>query len=238
MNKDFIDRAEKITSFNISTRDLQSLEYKNEIRHLFTKHFFPGFDLAGIDTVCAAKLNAVVSELKSYNTPNFELLHNYNLKGVGPAEVSLYYLLDSAHLCGGSSPGVDIVTDCGHFEVKAAQVSLGIAKGFKLGGTVPLSDIILELGALKNELELPGSDTEISKITINVMRQKAPEKFQEIEFSFANIAGQYFNGHKVIFVNHASKKRLGIVEAIKTVTEKDITIERVTAGTIKPEVKL
>ena len=40
LNLDFLRKAERVTSFNIVTKDFESLNYKKEIQHLFNKHFF------------------------------------------------------------------------------------------------------------------------------------------------------------------------------------------------------
>ena len=47
----------------------------------------------------------------------FSSIYKYNIKGVGPGEVMLYFLLNNGHLGGGSSAGVDIVDAAGSFEV-------------------------------------------------------------------------------------------------------------------------
>ena len=45
LNTEFLKRAQKVTSFNLQTKDFESLQYKAEIQHLFHMHFFPDFDL-------------------------------------------------------------------------------------------------------------------------------------------------------------------------------------------------
>ena len=45
MDLEFLKRAEKVTAFNITAKDFETLRYKAEIQHLFNKHFFPKFKL-------------------------------------------------------------------------------------------------------------------------------------------------------------------------------------------------
>ena len=44
LDANFLSRAQKVTSFNLRTRDFESLQYKAEIQHLFRTHFFPNFN--------------------------------------------------------------------------------------------------------------------------------------------------------------------------------------------------
>lgn len=237
MDKDFIKRATRITSFNLKPSDFTDLRYKKEIQHLFHTYFFPKFDVnQTLDSVDQSRLNTLINKLKAEDRDMFSKLHNYNLKGVGPGEATLYFLLNYAHLGGGSSAGVDLVDRSGKYEVKAVKVSGGVASDFKLGGTVPLSEIMTDLNNLRERLKLAGSKTEISGRLTDEMRTKAPKEFKLIEERYAKLAYEYFKGHKVIFINNGNN--LGYIEAIKEVKERDITIERVTSGTVKPRVKL
>ena len=45
LDADFLRRAQKVTSFNLTSKDFTSLKYKKEIQHLIRMHFFPKFDL-------------------------------------------------------------------------------------------------------------------------------------------------------------------------------------------------
>lgn len=238
MDGDFIKRATRITSFNLRPADFTDLRYKKEIQHLFGTFFFPKFNLnQTIDSVDKNKLNTLISKLKVEDKDMFSKLHNYNLKGVGPGEATLYFLLNYGHLGGGSSAGVDLVDRSGKYEVKAVKISSGLASDFKLGGTVPLSDIMLDLNRIRERLNLGGSKTEMSGKIMDEMRKKAKDEFNAIEKRYAKAAYEYFKGHKVIFINN-SPANLGTIEAIKEVTLNDVTIERVTSGTVKPRVKL
>ena len=102
LNRKYIRNASKITSLNIATSDFtdSQLKYKNEIQHLFGTYFFPNFDLdKTIDTADQAKLNSAIDTLKR-DPAMFQKLHYYPLKGVGPGEVTLYFLLNKAYLKG------------------------------------------------------------------------------------------------------------------------------------------
>lgn len=242
MDLDFIRRAEKVTSFNIPTRDFQSLAYKKEIQHLFNKHFFPDFNLnKTIDSIDMQKLNTLIAELKKEQGGQMlAKLHNYNLKGVGPGEATLFFLCNKAQLGGGSSAGVDIVVGTDKYEVKAVKVSTSrVASDFKLGGTVPLSDVMVKLNDLRQQTQAGGSRTEMSGSVMAAMEKKAPYEYKQIELEFATIAyDNYFKNHEIIFINNSSGPRLGYIESIKQIEKSDVMIERVTSGTIKPKVRL
>ena len=110
LDSEFLKKAMKLTNFNLSTKDFESLKYKKEIQFLFRTHFFPEFDLDDcLDQVDATKINNVVNKLKGMDAKMFTKMHKYNLKGVGPGEATLYFLLNKAHLGGGTSAGVDLV---------------------------------------------------------------------------------------------------------------------------------
>ena len=90
MDKNFIKRALHVTSFNLSASDFESTTYKNEIQYIFNMHFFPKFDLSHtINGVDMNKMNSIINKLKSEDSAMFAKMHNYNLKGVGPGEVTL-----------------------------------------------------------------------------------------------------------------------------------------------------
>ena len=252
LDHDFLKRAQKVTSFNLSSSDFTTLRYKKEIQHLFTTHLFSKFDLgstiSGQPTV--NKLNKLIKTLKGMNPKNFQALHNYNLKGVGPAEATLYFLLDDAHLGGGSSKGVDIVVGGKNYEVKAGNLpsEFGFKEiiGFKLGGTVPLANMV------KSALEIRDSDPKIAakgkeKTGVNgaqikaIMadRKLAARWKREVETPYAKAASKYLGKNPIIFmVNTTPKAKSGEVAAIIKPTISDISIDVVTQGTIKPRVKI
>lgn len=240
LNLDFIKRAEQVTSFNINAADFQTLDHKKELQHLFNKHFFPNFDLSKtIKSVDQSQLNKLIVLLKSEDSAMFAKLHAYNLKGVGPGEATLFFLIDTARLGGGSSAGVDLLVGGTNYEVKAVKVSADrVASDFKLGGTVPLADIMTDLNKLRESLKLGGSRTEISGSITETMRTKDPKRFDDIEKKYAALAYEYFKAHEVIFINNGSGSNLGRIEAVKKISKKDIMIERVTSGTVKPKVQL
>lgn len=238
----FVRRAEKVTSFNLTAKDFESLTYKKEIQHLFNKHFFPEFDLSKtVNTANKNSLNRLIKELKRIDPAAFHNVHAYNLKGIGPGEVTLYFLINKSHLGGGSSAGVDLVVGSNKYEVKAVKISRDrVASDFKLGGTVPLADIQQDLNDLRVELKLAGTRTEMSGSIIQSMREKAPQAYKKIEQKFKNISyDKYFKSHDIIFINNSkTATSYGEIEAVKAIQKKDIMIERVTSGTIKPKVDI
>lgn len=241
MDKDFIKRATRVTSFNISTSDFESLKYKKEIQHLFNLHFFPNFDMKyTVDSIDMNALNSAIDKLKREDSAMFEKLHSYNLKGVGPGEATLFFLCNSAYLGGGGSAGVDVIASNGRFEVKAARITNeGEARNFKLGGTVPLAEIMSGMDKLRRELKLPGNAGNIGRSVLMTIRQKMPAEYAKVEGLYKDAAYAYFKNHKVIFINqNDSKATRGRIQAIKNVKRDDITIDEITSGTVKPRIKL
>jgi len=239
LDTEFISRAMKVTSFNITTKDLQDTKHKREIQYLFGTHLFPSFDLSKtVNGLNKDKINSLISQLRT--SGNFQSLHSYNLKGVGPGEATLYFLINNSYLGGGSSAGADLFVGSDTYELKAVKVSRdNLASDFKLGGTVPLSPIIVALNNLREELKLSGTRTEMSSGIMAEMKQKNPVRYSQIESDYADIAyNSYFKNHEIVFINNAPGQKLGNIEAIKEVKKSDIMIERVTSGTVKPKVKL
>jgi hypothetical protein len=257
----FLKRAQKVTSFNLRAADFESTQYKAEIQHLFRTHLFPDFDLSQTMTgpPNVAQLNKRIDILKRQNFGNYNKLHFYNLKGVGPGEATLYFLLDDAHLGGGGSAGVDLVIGSKQYEVKASLYSAAdnTVYGFKLGGTAALGKMVNELVRLKNELGLKSAgkgQNEVGPKNLEAIQKAYPNEYRKLENDYARTAGQYFGKTPVIFINNNASVKLdpddpvekvrllsnaaGNVLAIKSVNTKDIKIQTVTQGTIKPRVKI
>lgn len=241
LNFEFIRKAEKVVSFNLVERDFMSTKYKKEIRYLYIKNFFPNFDTTLFTKqVNIDKLNKAIDALKREDLNKFRDLVGFTPRGIGPGEVMLYLLIDDAYLGGSSSAGVDIMVGTQKFEVKAAEISKNkTAYNFKLGGTVPLADIIVKLNDLGDKFNFDVSRTTITGTTLDRMRAQIGAEYDKIENLYKEVAyNNYFKDHEVIFINNNNSSQFGRVEAIKQVQKADITIERVTSGTIKPRVKL
>jgi len=241
LSMDFIRRAEKVTSFNLQTSDFESTEHKAEIQYLITKNFFPSFDTSKtLTSVDATKLNALIRELKSINKTLFAKLHDYKLKGVGPGEATLYYLLDNSQMGGGGSGGVDLVVGSKKYEIKAVKprVAAGDFHDFKLGGTVRLDDIMGELADLKKKLGMGEEARKIPGKEIEKMKKEAPREYAKIEKKFGDRAFTYFEGDEVILINNdKNKKDYGEIIYVGKISRNNIGLERVTQGTIKPTLK-
>lgn len=241
LDTEYLIKAERLTSFNIDTKDFESLERKSEIQHLFNKHFFPKFRLSKTikQDVSKDKLNHLISLLKNEDVQMFKRMHNYNLSGIGPGEVTLFFLIDDAHLGGGSSAGIDLIIGSDKYEVKAVNISKEkMAKDFKLGGTFSLAPIIEGIKELQIQNNIkPTSEVCVSKI--RKLREISPNRFKKIEKGYRALAyNNYFKNHEIIFINNSPSSKLGEIVGIKRVKKKDIFIERVTSGTVKPLVQL
>jgi len=241
LNMEFINNALKISSFNLSAVEFTRLDHKKEIQYLFNMHFFPRFDITKtVNDINISRLNALIAMLKSENAAMFRKLHSYNLKGIGPGEVTLYFLINNARLGGGASAGIDLIAGAANYEVKAVNVSPDrIAYGFKLGGTFSLDEIKMDLNKLRVKSNSGGSASEISANKLKDMQQKYPAEFNAIEAKFAKLSyDNYFKKHDVIFINNTKTAKIGNIEAVKRIMPNEIFIHEVTSGTIKPKVNI
>jgi len=259
LDMNFLNRAQKVTSFNLKPQDFQSTKYKAEIQHLFGRTFFPNFDIS--QTIKGQpdvrKLNTLIEQLKKESFRNYNRLHFYNLKGVGPGEATLYFLMDDADLGGGGSAGVDLVVGGSKYEVKACLVSRdGSLSGFKLGGTAPVGPIVTKLVEYKEQLGFKTAgkgQNEVNSSQMAAIQKKFPREYAKLEADYGRIAGRYFGSVPVIFINNnasnkvdpedtAEKTRLltstaGNIVAISKVEPKHIKMQVATQGTLKPMIK-
>lgn len=243
LDAEFLKRAMKITSFNLLPSDFISVKHKKEIQHIIHVTFFPEFDMKQLlDKVEPTKLANVIKNLRESNPKAFTYLAEYNLKGVGPGEVLLYFILNNAYLGGGSSAGIDLIDPSGEYEVKAVDYSpKGVVKNFKLGGTFPVAHIIDGVLKLRNELGLVGEKGGVNQGQLAEIEKAYPEEIKEYYKEYREIAyKEYFSKHPIIFLanNNGSTYRKGDLIAIKNVKKEEIYFERITSGVIKPVVKI
>jgi len=246
LDKSFIKRATKVTSFNLTSGDFTSLKNKIEIQTLYQQYMFPSFSPdKALRTITVSGYNNLVKLLKNDDASQYEKLHNLPLRGVGPGEAVMYLLTEKGHLGGGSSAGVDLVNGGDRYEVKAAKwkskTSKDSVSDFKLGGGLSgMTKIETDLQELAYDLGLkPRGAAEISGKIFAEMKEKAPNKYNEIESRYQKLAGQYFGSHDTIFLQtERNQSDFGEILAIKKVRPSDITMERFTSKSIKPIVKI
>lgn len=251
LDVEFMQKAERVTSFNIPAADFTHLQYKEEIQFLFKKHFFPKFDLTKTlksNTVNMREVNRLIDRLKQFDFNAFNNLHFYNLKGVGPGEATLFFLLDKAHLGGGTSAGVDLVVSGNAYEIKAAKLDKDgkFVTGFKLGGTVPLGDLVDEVVSYKNSMGFQTSgkgQAEVNKTQLDAIRKEYKPQMEKLEKEYARRAFKYFENDNVIFMNNNNSngrltRAAGGIITVKRVKATDIGLDVVTQGTMKPKVKV
>lgn len=236
MDKGFISRAEQYTAFSFYPNDLTSVKYKNEIRHIISKNWFPKIQNDHyVLELNKDKINDSIHKLKEHNGDGFNRLYSYNLKGVGPGEIMLYYIIDGAEKINNSVSGVDMRINGDNYEVKAVKTVYNkflhgtYMNDFKLGGSVNLVEImkgLQEIGKVNS--------TELSASKINDLR--SDNDFLELEQTFRQLVVEYFRENQIIFLSN-EQKNLGEVIDIRTVKSDHIYIERMTSGTIKPLVK-
>jgi hypothetical protein len=250
LDNDFIARATKVRSFNIKGADLSSLKNKAEIQFLYATYQFDGFDLEQtVKGMNVGKVNKLIDKLKSVDRNNFDALYDFQPKGVGPGEALLYFLIDDAVLGGGTSAGVDVKIGGSNFEVKGANLARDKKSvyGFKLGGTVDVSDMVNRAVKMKEMMGLTTAGkgkNEVNPTQIKAIRKKFPKEWSDIEKEYATKAHKYFGNTPVIFFNNNRgtggklTSAAGNVIIVKKVTKNDIQIDAITQGTIKPRVKI
>jgi len=234
----FLSNAEKVSSFNLVAKDFETLQYKKELQFLFTKHFFPDMNTNDfLDKIDQNKFNNVIAKLKALDFKNFVKLHKYGLKGIGPGEVLMFYVLNNGHLGGGSSAGIDLIDNNVKYEIKAVEVtSKGYANQFKVGGTFDISGIMFKAMALKKKVGAKGEG--VNTTTIKMIISEFPKEWESVVQEFRDVTYKnYFSKHPIIFMRNSTKK-IGEIVAIKNVKKSDIELDRITSGTIKPMVKL
>lgn len=242
LDMEFIRRAMKVTSFNLAAKDFESIKHKKEIQHLFHLNFFPKFNMdLLLDRVDAKRMNTVIDRLRKENASNFENLYKYNIKGVGPGEVMLYFILNNSHLGGGSSAGLDLVVGSKGYEVKAVDYSpQGYVNNFKVGGTFSLAEIIRGVQDLKKSSGL-GGGSEVNSGHLKEIEKKFPDEIKRYYEMYADVTYKnYFKNHEIIFLSNkrGGGYQLGDVIAVKQVRKEDIQFERITSGTIKPRIMM
>lgn len=241
-----MNRAVKVTSFNLIPSDFTSTTFKTEIQTLYSQYMFPSFNPSkALTTLTVDGYNRLVNQLKNDSPDQYQKLHNLALKGVGPGEAVLYLLTKTGHLGGGSSAGVDLVIGPNKYEVKAAKWKSKSAKDsvsdFKLGGGLTgMTQIESDIQDLAFKLGLkPKGAAEIAEGVFKEMKKKDPKTYDEIESRYQKLAGQYFGNHETIFIQtEANQSDFGEILAIKRVKPQDIHMERFTSKSIKPIVKI
>lgn len=246
LDSEFIKRATKVTSFNLTSNDFTSLKHKLEIQTLYSQYMFPSFkpEMA-LDRIDKSGYNKLVELLKKDDKSQYEKLHNLALKGVGPGEAVMYLLSKKGHLGGGSSAGIDLINGSDKYEVKAAKWKSKATKDavsdFKLGGgLVGMTEIESDLQELAHRLGLrPKGAAEISGSIFSKMKEMDPKQYNDIEQRYQKLAGKYFGNHDTIFLQtEKNQPDFGHILSIKKVKPEDIKMERFTSKSIKPIVKI
>lgn len=253
--EEFIRRATRVTSFNLSLSDFTSDKHKDTIRHLYQTYFFASlldakyiqsFDSSG---VAVKQYNFLVDRLKRDNRQQFEKLHFSTVPGIGPSELAMYILTDG--ILSGGAQSKDLTLGNKHYEIKAAKLyhkksgTRSQMFDFKLGSTIAGMDGVIH--ALQSEMYSRKliSTKHPTSITTTQLRQfkEADERtYNRISEEYGILAAAYLNSGKngVIFIqNEKNQKDFGHILALKHgFKSEDIMMERYTAGVIKPIVNI
>ena len=260
LDLDYINKCSVSNAFKVDTKDLQSTEFKSEIRFLICRKYFPELQTSDIflpKITTAKALNLSLDIIESLNPKAMlELLQLNAGSGLGPGEALLYFLLDDVTIGGGSSAGVDVIDGGTKYELKAVKLRKNdmMLTDFKLGGTVDISGIQKRLMDLKKAMleTLPkvkeGEKTGINKDHIKafqnskvkkVIQERKLDDYEQLEKEFQELAyNEYFKAHPIIFMGSkgANKSEYGRIFTIMNVKKEDIRMHQVTSSTIKPGV--
>jgi len=247
MDVTFIKRAKSITSFNLTPSDFQSTKYKKEIQHLYQQHMFPSFKPeSSLHILNAPEYNKLVSDLKTDNKEQYERLHNLSLKGIGPAEATLFLLTQEGYLGGGSSAGRDLIIGNKAYEIKAVKWKSKATKDavmdFRLGTNIPgmtqLESDIQEVFFNEGYTDVIGCP-EIKGSLFQMLEKEKPDVYYAFEKRYQELAKDYFSSHETVFIQtKADQPDFGEIISIKHVKPEDIKMERYTNKSIKPLVKV
>lgn len=248
LDNDFIKRATRVTSFNLTSADLRTLKYKREIQTLYQQHMFGSFDPdMALNRLDKDAYNKLVRMLKKDDRGQYEKLHNLSLKGVGPSEAVFFLLTSNGHLGGGSSAGVDLVMGAYKYELKAVKwknkASKDYVADFKLGGNIPGMTTVesdLQLACYENGITPVRGAPEISGSKMDALKEANPERYEGIRKRYQELAyNYYFKSHEVVFIQtETNQPDFGEIIAIKNVKPNEVEMERYTSRSIKPLVKV
>ena len=240
----FLKNATKLVTFNLKTSDFETLDNKAEIQHLFRSRYFPNFDwkkytIRGNIDKYGKNLKKSIDALRKQ--PMFDQLMNYNLPGVGPAEVMIYILCDKAKLGGGGSAAKDIIIGKTGYEVKASGITGKFATGFRLGGTIDQTTIMNDAKKIHKDAKVKGKPTEINKGDIKTIKLlHATEWKNRVEIPFAKAATGYFNYNPLILVlqKAAKGRKAGDILHFGAVEQKNVELDVITQGKGKPKIRI
>jgi hypothetical protein len=249
LDTDFMRRAAKVTSFNLTSADFNTTKFKREIQSLYQQYIFKTFDPENtLSTLNINDYNKLVKMLKADDKMQYEKLHNLPLRGIGPGEAALFLLTKwpNGHLGGGSSAGVDFVMGSKKYEVKAVKWKSKTTKDyvadFKLGGNIPgMTQLESEIQRAFYEYGYTSTQgaPEIKGSLFQKFEKEYPKQYAAFENKYRNLAKNYFADHEVIFIQtETNQPDFGEILAIKRVKPEDIKMERYTSRTIKPLVKI
>ena len=248
MDVNFIKRATGVGSFNFNINDFKTDKYKTEIQHLYQNHVFKSFNPRDVLTrLDKQEYNRLVTKLKRDSRDQYMKLHQLPLQGVGPGEAALFLLTKTGVVLGGA--GVDIRIDSVNYEVKACKyvpdTNNTMVHDFKVGGTVSgLTNLITDITKYMYDIKIITSATQrnISGSLFKQFKIKDPEGYHKFEKQYQKLVfNQYFGNKQLIFIqnnNAASRTDFGEIIKIGTVKQDEVTIDRITQGTIKPIVRI
>ena len=229
-----LENATTYMYFNLDRKYFQSVQYKNDIKELFQKHWFfnESEEIQQIEIKNQKdiySLNSYISTIKN-NLNLFNRLFHYPLKRSGNGEVMLYLLCTNSYLSACSTSGNDIIINDEHYEIKNCVISKkyksnkSYYSNFKLGSSFCIRNVINNIENYFNKVP-KGSE---------IVQAREDSEFLKIEEEYRELVyNEYFKKHKIIFID-----KEGLIRFVGKVKKKDIFIDTITEGTIKPMVRI
>lgn len=227
----FIRRVTRVTSLNLTARDVETLEYKNTIRELIKQHISYGIDWkqATTNTVDKDVINSKISYIRRVS--NLDDLYRNKIKG--PGEFLLFLIIDDAILLPDKQGEVDMRVGNKEYQVKSYRTSDEYVKDIRLSG-FEVSSIANDLMKLKEMVGL-GKSSGVTKREIDVIKQKSKSAFDLIELKYKTlIYEEYFKPVEFIVFDSGTQ----LIKTVKRVKMEDISINRYESGTIRPDIKI
>lgn len=223
------------SSINLEVNKLKlNEENQTIIRYFYLMKKFKLDKSPFVNSIDMSSINSSIEMLKRNNSSSLNEIYNLKpKKDAGPGEFLLYFLINSSSIEGTG----DLKLSGQTYEVKSAKISTNFggkhAYDFETG-TYKAVDTIYQLNLLAESFfnrKIPYHSLPKSAID----QLKNTEQYESIKNNYAkNVVDNYFKSDKIIIFNRKTK----LISAIKKIKPEDVSIERITRGSIKPLIKI
>jgi hypothetical protein len=249
----FIADAEHCSSFNIRAKEFESLDNKEEIRHIITVNWFGGEAIPRYEKFNRENFEKGIKYLRGKNSKSFEKLFYYKPLGMGPGEVLGYVLFDDVTCGGQGSKAVDLISGTDMYEMKGCVItqksdfygSGPFISNFKMGGTKRVDELVTRIYKFKENIrdQLPKKLQNYKEVGTSIfawMKDIDPKEWKSIEKEFQKIAFDYFESQNLIGIvtKPSSGVSIGDILIFGPIKKSNILLGNVTGGGFKPMIRL